>query len=358
MTVSKTLTEKILFALKSSSYWTEKSRISGKTLQGITCPVCGSKGEAWAYADAPMSINCNRGKCGARTLTIELFDIHQNIERDFPACKQDPNRPARAYLESRGLRESLTGLIFEYWPNVRKTGTGAVLFPLGKDVDGKEVMNGRLLNPPQGTGKTHNSGSTSGRFWRHPGRVYDPGQPVYIVEGIIDGLSITEIGFQAVAVLASGQDPAKLDLSEFPRLVLGFDNDQAGIRATKKWKEAFPQAEVVMLDRGQDWNDIIRSGSPDQVKQQVEANIERYRLNGRLALSLSAREYADLWRGFHSTPPGLFIWGGCTWYSYLKNKNDELVTIVERVLRRLFKFKAIWLTIPIHRIRKRPTTFI
>lgn len=36
------------------------------------------------------------------------------------------------------------------------------------------------------------------------------------------------MGKQAIAVLAAGQDPGKLDLATYPDKVLAFDNDEAG----------------------------------------------------------------------------------------------------------------------------------
>ncbi len=259
---------KILSRLKQSEYWTSKTRESGSTIQGITCPVCGGIGAAWAYLDHPLSINCNRlNQCGARTKTLELFDIHQDIERDFKPTKGDPKRPARVYLESRGLKQSLKGLKYYYQQNVRGTGKGAIMFPVGKDKAGKNIANGRFIVQPQGEGKAHNSGSTKCQFWQHPGIAYDPYQPVYVTEGIFDALSLIEIGYQAIAVLAAGQDPAKIDLSFFHKLVFAFDNDTAGARATKKWKAHYPDAEAVMPDRGGDWNDLLCSGSLGQVKK-------------------------------------------------------------------------------------------
>ena len=75
------------------------------------------------------------------------------------------------------------------------------------------VYNGRIFNPPHGEGKTHNKGSTSGIFWKHPGREYDQNKFTYATEGIIDALSLWEIGEQAIAVLA----PVKI-LQSFPSL--------------------------------------------------------------------------------------------------------------------------------------------
>jgi hypothetical protein len=164
-----------------------------------------------------------------RDLFPELF---KTIEKEHPATKEDPNRPARVYLQSRGIHQALEGLSYQYWPNVRKSGSGAVMFPVGDD---KTVYNGRLLSPPPGEGKTHNKGSTAGRYWQHPGLTYDPNIETFITEGIVDSLSLIEMGCQAIAVLSAGQDPGNVDLSAFGKLVFAFDNDPAGRRALKKW---------------------------------------------------------------------------------------------------------------------------
>ena len=265
------LPEKILQRLKNSEFWTAKTRTTGRTIQNLVCPVCGDK-SAWAYVE-PMAIVCNKAnQCGARTKTLELFpELRRDVERDYPATKADPHRPAREYLLARGITpEALKGVDYRYQANARQTGSGAVMFFVGKDDKGKEILNGRLFNPPSGEGKTHNSGSTAGRYWRHHGHTYDPAQTVYITEGILDALSLHTLGVPAVAVLAAGQDPGKVDLAEFQNLVLAFDNDDAGRRAVKKWKQAHPLAEAILCDPGEDWNDLLSSGSLEQAKKQFQ----------------------------------------------------------------------------------------
>ncbi len=314
------LSQRILERLKASSFWTEKTRISGNTIQGLICPACEDR-EAWAYIDGPMSINCNRGKkCGATTKTLELFpELRLNVERDFPATKEDPHRPAREYLRARGLPDAiLADLTFKYHSNARNTGSGAVLFVVGKDEKGKEILNGRLFNPPPGQGKTHNIGSTAGRFWHHPGQQYDANQPTFITEGILDALSLLAMGIQAIAVLAAGQDPGKVDLSAFPYKVLSFDNDEAGHQACRKWRMRYPEADIVLCDPGQDWNDLLVTGTTEQAKQLFEANLPRYRNHGRLTLAESAQQWAELYHEFHHYPPGLFVFRKETHYATLK----------------------------------------
>lgn len=326
--------ELVLSALKQSEFWTNKTRESGKTIQGLTCPACNTPGAGWGYLDSFMSINCNRmNECGARTKTIPLFKIHQNIEKEFKSTESEPARPARAFLESRGLKRTLKDLDYSYWKNCRKTGSGAVMFPVGKDTNGKTVFNGRLINPRSQDSKGHNSGSTSGQFWQHPTFQYDPYKPTYITEGIIDALSLLEIGYQAITILSSGQEPSKINLFKFKKLICCFDNDQAGARATKKWKKHYPDAETIMPDRGQDFNDILCSASLEQVKKRFNENLPRYKVNADLALAESARDYATIYRDYFGMVPGLFIFDSCTYFSSLRKKGDDSCLEVERVGR-------------------------
>lgn len=316
---SEILNQKILTCLKNSPYWTEKTRSNGKTINGLICPACCDK-TAWAYDGEPWAINCNRkSNCGASTKTLDLFpELRRNIEKDFPATNDEPHRPAREYLSSRGLVKALDNLNYRYLKNVRSTGSGAVMFPVGKDDKGKEVLNGRLFTPPGGEGKTHNIGSTAGRYWQHPGHAYKPHDKTFITEGILDALSLLEVGQQAIAVLASGQDPAKVDLSFFQEKVLAFDNDEAGRQACQKWHKAYPEAAIVLCDQGQDWNDLLQSGPLEQVKKRFTENLPRYQMNGALALTETAKQYAEIFHAFHKYTPNLFEFHGSTYHAALK----------------------------------------
>ncbi len=108
-----------------------------------------------------------------------------------------------------------------------------------------ETWNGRLFNP-KGKDKSHNHGPATGKIWKHPAAEYNPEKETFATEGIIDALSLIEIGKQAVAILSSVSDPEKTDLSEFRKLVFAFDNDASGWQALKKWKKAYPDADAVM----------------------------------------------------------------------------------------------------------------
>ncbi len=260
------LAEKIVACIEKSDFWTEKSYIKGRIISNLQCPECGDM-TAWAYADKPFAIICNKlNHCGARTKTLSLFpDILRNIEFEHPPTDADPNYPATFYLHTRGLNKSLSGLNYEYWRDIRNTGSGGVMFQIKKS-DKEQVYNGRLFNPPENEGKTHNKNSTSGVFWQHPGKEYNMSSATYVTEGIIDALSLVEIGKQAIAVLSAGNTPSNTDLSEFEYLIFAFDNDPAGRRATQKWKEAYPKADAILPDIG-DWNDFLLRYGHDAPKE-------------------------------------------------------------------------------------------
>ena len=195
---------------------------------------------------------------------------------------------------------------------------------------GKTIYNGRLFNPPPGEGKTHNIGSTAGQFWRHPGINYDPEKETFVTEGIINALSLIEIGHQAIAVLSAGQDPSKVDLSKFRKLVFAFDPDEAGKRALKKWMKAYPTADAVLPVRG-DWNDFLTSLSPEKAKAFFQKKRGEFEVLAKLALAKDAYTYAAISQEFYQRAPGLFAFDGCLYFSSFKKTTAGDVLITEKV---------------------------
>jgi hypothetical protein len=327
--------ERLADRLRASEFKGPRFKDNGQYMSNLICPECGDK-TAWAYSKEPWSINCNRlNKCGARTKTLDLFpDLTRNIEKEFAYTSEDPNRPATAYLHRRRLHESLKGLNYRYMANLRGSGSGGVMFPVGKDSKGETIYNGRLFNPPPGEGKTHNIGSTAGKFWKHPGIPYDPEKETHITEGILDALSLIELGHQAISVLSAGQDPAKLDLSEFKKLVIAFDPNEAGKRALKKWiqhyNDHFPKATAILPLKG-DWNDLLCCFPKEKAKDYFQSNLPEYKVIACLALSESAYEYAKLFDDFYHKSPDIFDFNGCYYFAFYKEISGELYIKTIRV---------------------------
>lgn len=233
---------------------TDRTKVGAEYISGLLCPECGER-EAWAYASKPFVIFCNRANnCGAKIRSWDLFpDLRVRIERDYPPTDLDPNRPAREFLKVRGLEKSLEGLDFGHVPRTREGCGGGVGFPIGKLTDKGEavypspaVLNIRLYNPPAGEGKTHNTGKLGENYWSHPGRKLDLEQPVYITEGILNALSLWEMGLPAIAVLSANRDPRSLSLP-LKRITLAFDSDKAGQAAFRRWKLVYPTCEALTL---------------------------------------------------------------------------------------------------------------
>jgi hypothetical protein len=311
---------KILDRIRSE-YGTPKTRSNKTTVQNLRCPVCGDL-TAWCYADNPWTIICNRkNECGSSSKVRDLFpDLFKSIEKQFPSIPEDPDRPARVYLESRGIRQAVIGLDFKYWQDVRGLKTGAVVFPVGKDKHGKTVFNGRLFDVPHGETKGHNRGSTSGLFWSHPGRKIDPEKPVYVTEGILDALSLIEGGLQAVAVLSSGQDPSKLKLDKFKIIITAFDNDNAGITASKKWRRLFKDKPDVSIssifpDPGTDWNSLLQGLHGKNPREHFETMMPDFKFNADIALASSAQDYLDKFIEYKEYSPELFEHNGAFYFA-------------------------------------------
>ncbi|HMM38070.1 MAG TPA: toprim domain-containing protein [Desulfovibrio sp.] len=311
--------------LQNSEYWTDKTRENDSHIQSLTCPECG-KNEAWAYRDNPFAIICNRkDKCGAITKTLELFpDITAGVEKKYPAKPDDPRRPATAYLRMRGLHDVLEGLDYSYQANVRGTGSGAVMFRIDS-----QTANGRLFNPPKGEGKSHSSGPLVGKYWRHPAMQYKPTEPTYITEGIINALSLIEMGYQAIAVLSSGTDPERIDLSDFANIVLAFDNDRAGKDALRKWHRHLKAQNrhqlTAILPKSGDWNDFLVRTRIEQRKERFEGLMKEMEFQARLSLAESPDEYVAIFEEYGKNTPTFFAFAGS--YFTVSTKSKTIVPV-------------------------------
>ena len=252
--------EEILEQLKSSPFWQTRSRTTPNTIQNLICPACGDK-TAFAYTKSPLAVVCNRkSACGISTKMPEILNLKPVDFAKKYASTSDPHRPAREYLKTRGLNNSLRGLEYEFWPKARGNSGGAVMFKIGTDKEGKQVYNGRLLRPGQ-DGKTHNKNSTAGLIFRHPAINYSrQSKPICLTEGVIDCLSLIEAGQPAVAILSAGTKPGSLNIPQSWKIRICFDADRAGLQAISNYKLCFPEAEVLLPDRPggtKDWNDIL-----------------------------------------------------------------------------------------------------
>ncbi len=319
----------ILSALENSQYWGEKTKRTGDAINGLICPECGHA-EAFCFVDRPFSIFCHRNNsCGATTKTLSLFpDIFANIEKKYKPTSSNPLRPAEKFLELRGLPDkthlAMRKLKYKYVENIRNCGSGGIMFYVGKDPDGNPVWNGRIFNPPKGEGKTHNQGKTKGLVWSNPSFTYDKKEPVYVVEAIIDAISICAMGEQAVAVLASGADPKSINLLQYGKPIFAFDNDKAGCKGLKRWSKAFPDSEAIMLPPKQDYNDFIQNYS--SLKEATAKFLwlqSRFKTTANLARAESPEKYVEIFYAANKRVPGLFAFDKKYYWSFAKMVKGE-----------------------------------
>jgi len=108
------------------------------------------------------------------------------------------------------------------------------------------------------------------KFYHYPDNVEKPVYGIYelgdveeivVCEGILDALTVVKYGKPAVALLGLGTNNQYEELTKATarKLIIGFDNDKAGIKATKRLKDYISRYKLVTsyrLPDGKDLNDL------------------------------------------------------------------------------------------------------
>lgn len=246
----------------------------GDYLREGRCPECGKK-ELFISANEPNHLKCGReNNCGWSINTRELYpDLWKTLQELYPPTPADPNATAKAYLRSRGLDPALFVGQFQQGQRVEREAirepkfTDTVRFFLTPD---KTVYWERfftVIDMPDKPKKAHFSGGYKGLWWQPADFNPERGNQVFLVEGILDALSLIQSGFKAVALLSCYNWPEKsLEpwLGKGIHWVLGLDNDPAGQRWNLKFHRELinrgEHAEVCTApDRDKrDWNDLLK----------------------------------------------------------------------------------------------------
>ena len=319
-------------------------KLSGENIIKIICPSC-RKPEAWTKQADPSTIHCNRkNNCGfsthAKTFAPELWG---NWSERFPPTDEDPHRTARIYLQSRGLDTSK----FQFEQGRWKEDGWAVATVAFKCAWTDRRWH-RLINPPDGVGKTRwdpgDGDAYRGQAWT-TGEI-DSSQPLWMVEGILDALSLQQgLGFQAATTFSSYTIPTKfyeqIDTSQ--EIIIALDADSAGQDGTHKnlavLKDlGFTNIEVAQPPPGKDWNDLLVAGAFKEEGR--EQTIKDAFWSGRLLQADSPHKYFTILRERSKKSPYFFIWKGGTWIGSVTTRQGEEVPKVERAadceLRLLF----------------------
>lgn len=163
-----------------------------------------------------------------------------------------PGSPGEIYLHGRGLSPA----VIQYYRLGYDPQKDAVIIPYpGEDYYISRSLQGKEYRKPKGQPEPiFNAGAFA--------EAAERGEPVFIVEGQIDALSIIEAGGEAVAIGGAGDRKlAEYDGDRPQRAYIVADNDEAGEKTAQRIKKALGElAEIVHPPKiYKDVNDLLRA---------------------------------------------------------------------------------------------------
>jgi len=303
-----------------------KSTETSTHIDGLKCPVCGKNG-GFAHRDSPMAIMCHRSnKCGATTpIKLVYPELWQDLAKQYPLTPTDNKATARAYLESRGLNPELIEFKQGYVGNHQT---------LVIEHDGVKFQ--RLIDY-----KDKKDGKGKNRLTPYKDKVFETkgvkdSETVFIVEGVINALSLEQAGQAAIATYSSGAIPETYYAThERIIFVLAFDNDTAGIKGIQKTIDLFQllhaegnetSYKIALPPKGKDWNDLLISEqlSPDNIGK----TLDKAYWQGKLAFASSPVDYFDIYRErYPNTSMLIFEFEYQTFKGYLREIKEKGVVV-------------------------------
>ena len=302
---------------------------AGHRIKKICCPNC-EKSEAYSFADKPFTIHCPRkNECGVKTSLKALRpDLFTNWSKRYPATAANPNATAEQYLKSRALDPSQ----FEYeqatWREGNQTFT-TVAFKCSWTTRRWH----RLLEKTKDKTRWDKGDGPAyqGHAWT-TGEI-DSSQPLWMVEGILEALSLQQgLGFQAATTFSATHIPTKLyeQLDTSQEIIIALNADKAGQDGTHKNLEqlkklGFKQIKVAQPPAGKDWNDLLCLGLfAEELREKTLADA---RWSGRLLQAKTPDEYFTILRERSKKSLQFFIWNGRTWSGSVSTTQDEKVKV-------------------------------
>jgi DNA primase len=155
-----------------------------------------------------------------------------------------------AHAEDVGLLRRRDGQAWEFFTSritfVERSRAGRVIYMASRAVSGKARLKylflSELRKPVYGLARL------------------DPSRPVFVVEGIMDYVTLWQWGYQAVATLGTSIKPQDARrLARAAQVVFVPDNDEAGEAAAARWREVVGHGVVLRLPEGtEDVNDLAQ----------------------------------------------------------------------------------------------------
>lgn len=315
----------------------------GTNLREGICPSCGKKTLWTKYAEQPGKIYCDReSKCSyeatAKELFTDLFD-HRRILRDNPATHENPTATADAWLtqlrgfQTEKMRGWYTQQNYLYQPQEAKEQKQAgervtsVRFALPFPMQGNWD---RFLDGEHFGKKTYLGAGAklNGWMWTPPGQTLNPGDKLYVTEGIFDAIALYHAHKKVAAIMGVSNKPqdfvdnhAHLNL----HYIIALDNDEAGRKFTPRlvaWLRGLNEKASCILPsddtKKRDWNDLWMLG------KLRPADFEDYEYWGNLLIVDNPKEKALLIvsrDGVNNFPMefGKRVW----WVKYKSPKDDS-----------------------------------
>lgn len=290
-----TLIPEIVRRLETDPALSFKKVNSGKLSQG-KCPECG-KQEAYVFTDKPFLIHCPRNNnCGEKTHIKSLENYKEffiNYSEKYPATETDPNLTARMYMNygrgfdgaiTKGLyRQGLTP-IYKGDKTNRKLVKHApcVEFPLWDNYTWQRIIDEKDVQLNGGIKNCFTTGlKFAGNGWMPAGQTISQGDYVFITEGILKSVALMHCNvsfpIKTIAALSSSNLPSKIIEAHKGKgviWVLAFDNDQAGINASNKFKKIIynmgEKLLVALPPVGYDWDDILKEQNESERQSDSE----------------------------------------------------------------------------------------
>lgn len=326
---------------------------------GIKCPKCGDN-SAYIDANDPYSAICNHAnKCIAASNPIPLKELYPQF---FPSknnvvkgkFSKEKNHDAIQFLQSRGLDPSKlnfwqgkktikeTGLTFQAvavtiaHKNEATNDKGLIFFRLIPYHD----ADGNLVEPNP---KTSFSGKINGQVYQTQNTLEGVNE-IWICEGIFNAESLQQgLNKPAIATLSSKLLPSSFYLTHKEKtFICAFDNDKAGLDATKKhikfFKENGIKYQVALPENDKDWNDLLKEKNLTneyleqslQRGKEFETSLEKLTIQAKTAL-----DYFTACYEMDGISPLIFEFKGNTFKGFVKITKTKMGNEIEPCVKRL-----------------------
>lgn len=330
---------------------------------GIKCPKCGDN-SAYIDANDPYSLICNHAnKCIAASNPIPLKELYPQFYPSKNNSKnnvlkgnfsKEKNHDVIQYVQSRELDPSKltfwqakktikeTGLTFQavaitIAPKNEATGDkGLTFFRLIPYHD----ADGNLVEPNP---KTSFSGKINGRIYQKQSTLEGVNE-IWICEGIFNAESLQQgLNKPAIATLSSKLLPSSFYLTHKEKtFICAFDNDKAGLEATKKhikfFKENQINYQVALPENAKDWNDLLKEKnlSNEYLEQSLQRGKEFETSLEKLTIQAkSPRDYFIASYDIDGIAPLIFEFQGSTYKGFIKEVKTKFGVEIEYYTKRL-----------------------